>query len=226
MKRLLFLLLILLPVATYAKRQCEPVIAVKADGTRIEGFTKSRLINYLKPNVSSVSISTEPDGEETKFTSDEVVELIFPPTEEDTTVTVYHAVMAQKHMPHKWNKKPKTYDKPIFLRLIYNGDYVKGYARPAMDNTYTPSMTMVNYTWLYYYKLADQEITKAYWLDTKDIIPGMRKVMKFYFREFPGLQKMVDKKELTPHEFRANPSVVLPLMDAEAKLRSEGGAGK
>ena len=85
---------------------------------------------------------------------------------------------------------------------------------------------MVNYTWLYYYKLADQETTKAYWLDSKDIIPGMRKVMKFYFREFPGLQKMVDKKELTPHEFRANPSVVLPLMDAEAKLKSEGGAGK
>ena len=66
-------------------------------------------------------------------------------------------------------------------------------------------MTSVNYTWLYYYKLADSDITKAYWFDTNDLIPGMKKVMKFYFREFPGLQKMVDNKELTPTEFRDNP---------------------
>ena len=39
--------------------------------------------------------------------------------------------------------------------------------------------------------------------------------MKFYFREFPDLQKMVDDKELSPKEFRSDPTIVLPLMDKE-----------
>lgn len=118
-------------------------------------------------------------------------------------------------MPNLLNKNPKTYKKPVFLRLIYDGAHVKGYARPVLDCTYTPSMNIFNHTWLYYYKLADQDITKAYWVDTNDIIPSIRKVMKFYFREFPGLQKMVDDKELSPKEFRSDPTIVLPLMDKE-----------
>ena len=218
-KILITLLYFLATLMMFAKNEGEPVIAVMADGTRIEGFTTTRLINYLKPDVSTVSICREPGGEEQQYTSDEVVELIFQPSEEDSTEVVYHAVKAQKQMPNAWNKNPKPYKKPVFLRLIYNGDNVKGYVRPAMDSSYTPSMTSVNYTWLYYYKLADQDITKAYWFDTNDLIPSMRKVMKFYFREFPGLQKMVDNKELTPKEFRDNPSIVLPLMDAEAAGR-------
>lgn len=215
-KSLTLFFCVLFPLIPLAKREAEPVIAIMADGSRIDGYTKSRLINYLKPNVSDISISNEPEGEGRKYTSEEVVELIFPPIEGDSTTTIYHAVKAQKNMPNLLNKNPKTYKKPVFLRLVYDGENVKGYARPVLDYTYTPSMTTFNYTWLYYYKLADQDITKAYWIDTNDIIPSMRKTMKFYFREFPGLQKMVDDKKLNPKEFRSDPTIVLPLMDAEA----------
>lgn len=105
------------------------------------------------------------------------------------------------------------------MRLIYNGDHVKGYVRPVRGASYSPSMTEVNFTWQYYYKVADEDITKAYWVDTNDLIPNIRKQMKFYFREFPGVQKFIDDKELDPKAFRENPTIVLPLMDADASLR-------
>lgn len=220
-KSFALLLCSLFPFMLFAKREAEPVIAIMADGSRLDGYTKTSLINYIKPDVSTISISTEPDGEARKYTSEEVVELIFPPVEGDSTstVAVYHAVKAQKYMPNAWMKNPKTYKKPVFLRLIYNGDHVKGYVRPALDSTHTPSMSINNYTWIYYYKLADEDITKSYWFATNDLIPNMRKTMKFYFREFPGLQKMVDDKELSPKDFREHPSIVLPLMEAEAAQR-------
>lgn len=41
----------------------------------------------------------------------------------------------------------------------------------------------------------------------------MKKVMKFYFREFPDIVEMVDKGELTPEMFQKNPAMILPLMD-------------
>ena len=56
-------------------------------------------------------------------------------------------------------------------------------------------------------------VAKAYWDDTDGIIPNMKKVMKFHFREFPELVKNVENNEITPEMFRKYPSIVLPIMD-------------
>lgn len=221
MKKVSALLFIsLFPFLLLAKNdKGERVIATLADGSKIEGFTTSRLINYMKPDVSKVKISNEPGGEGKEYTSEEVIELVFPPSGEDSNAIVYQSVNAQKQLPNPLNKNPKTYKKPVFMRLIYNGDHVKGYVRPVRGASYSPSMTEVNFTWQYYYKVADEDVTKAYWVDTNDLIPNIRKQMKFYFREFPGVQKLIDDKELDPKEFRENPTIVLPLMDADASSR-------
>lgn len=213
-KFVILLFLVVYPLLIFAKWDGEPVTAIMADGTRLEGFTKTSLINYNRPGVSKVGISKEFKGPETKYTSKEIAALIFPPAEGDSIYAVYEPVRAQKSLPNLWKKNPKTYKEPVFLRLIYNGEHVKGYVRPCRGGTYTPSMTIVDYTWIYYYLIDGQEVAKAYWVDTNDITPAMRKVMKFYLSEFPELQKMVDDKELTPKDFRNNPAMVLPLMDA------------
>lgn len=41
----------------------------------------------------------------------------------------------------------------------------------------------------------------------------MKAAMKLYFREFPKLVEMVDKKEITGQQFCNDPTMVLPLMD-------------
>ncbi|WP_289705654.1 hypothetical protein [Bacteroides acidifaciens] len=84
---------------------------------------------------------------------------------------------------------------------------------PITDPTYVPSMTKVHYTWRYFYLTKDSDVAVAYWDDVDDIIPGMKKVMKFYLREFPELVEMVDKEGITARDFRDNPTIVLPLID-------------
>ncbi len=189
------------------------VILTLKDGSKVDGFIKTALKNYLRPRISEISVSSEFGGKERKYTSDEVVSIVFPPNEKDTTTVVYHSVMAQSKLPNYFSKNPKAYKKPIFLRLVYIGDNVKGYAMPLFDRTFGQTMTVFHFTWRYFYKTDRSDMAKAYWDDTDDIIPSMKKVMKFYFREFPELQQMVDDEQLTPKAFRDNPTIVLPIMN-------------
>lgn len=211
----------MLPLMTFAKWDGEPVTAIMADGTRLEGFTKTNLINYIKGAQSEIGISEEFKGKEKKYTSQEITELIFPPNEEVPTPAIYRSVWAQKQMPHAFNKNPKTFKTPVFLRCFYDGKNVKGYKRACRDVTNTPSMSRVNYTWMYYYKVEGEDVAKSYWFATSDLIIGMRKSMKFFFREFPELQQMVDDGTLTPDDFRENPTIVLPLMDTIIGMRQQ-----
>lgn len=220
MKKFITLILCCLtPLISFGKWNGEPVTAIMADGSQLDGFTKTHLINYIKPGVSTIGISKEFKGKETKYTSREVAELIFPPAEGDSIYAIYHPVMAQKKLPNLLNKNPKTYKDPVFLRLIYNGENVKGYIRPCRDVTSTPSMTTVNNTWLYYYLVNGEEVARAYWVATRDIVPGMKKVMKFYFSEFPEMQQLINDEILTPKDFRSNPTIALPLIDAIIEAR-------
>lgn len=190
------------------------VIVTLKDGSTIDGYITTALKNYLRPRISEIGVSPEFGGKAVKYTSDEVVSIVFPPSEKDTTTVVYHSVIAQSKMPNYLSKNPKPYKKPIFLRLVYNGENVKGYAMPLLDRTFAQTMTVINYTWRYFYKTPDNQIAKAYWDDTDDVIPGMKKVMKFYLREFPELQRMVDEEQLTPRAFHDRPTMVLPMMDS------------
>lgn len=212
---LFFTFSVIFPVDANAKK--DPVdyhvIVTLKDGTTVDGYITTALRNYFRPRISEVGISSEFGGKPVKYTSDEVVSIVFPPSEKDTTTVIYHSVIAQSKMPNYLSKNPKAYKKPIFLRLVYNGNNVKGYAMPLLDRTFAQTMTVINYTWRYFYKTSDNEMAKAYWDDVDDIIPGMKKVMKFYFREFPEIQQMVDNEEITPRAFRDHPAMVLPIMD-------------
>lgn len=139
--------------------------------------------------------------------------LVFVESLSDSIPVVFDAVKAQSKRPTLFNKNPKPDKEPIFLQLVYDGNNVKGYAMPITDPTYVPSMTKVHYTWRYFYLTKDSDVAVAYWDDVDDIIPGMKKVMKFYLREFPELVEMVDKEEITARDFRDNPTIVLPLID-------------
>ena len=189
------------------------VFVEMSDGSIMEGYVTSSLINYFKPKVTKVSISKEFGGESKKYSSEEVKTIIFPPNEKDTTAVIYHSVKAKKQLPNLLKKNPKPYKEPIFLRLVYEGDHVKGYAMPIFDATHGGTMSVYNYTWRYFYKTDDNDVAIAYWDDIGGIFPAMKKFMKLLFQEFPELQKMIDDGTLKPSEFRENCLSVLPIID-------------
>lgn len=186
----------------------------KMDGTVFEGYNNTRLKNWLKPTVTSISISEDYKGPTTKYTGDEIKRIEFTASLLDSIPVVFDAVKAQTKLPNLFSKNPKPYKQPVFLRLVYDGENIKGYAMPYTDHTMTPDQTVIHFTWRYFYLHKDSDIAKAYWDDTDGIIPNMKKVMKFYFRDFPRLVEMVDNGEITPEMFRENPAMVLPIMDS------------
>lgn len=198
-----------------AKKEADDyhVFVELANGNIIEGYVTTSLRNYFKPNVTKVGISEEFGGDAKKYTSEQVKSIIYPPNENDTTAVIYHSVKATKKLPNLLNKNPKPYKEPIFLRLVYEGDHVKGYAMPIFDVTHGGTMSVYDYTWRYFYKTDDNEVAVAYWDDIRGIFPALKKFMKLIFQEFPELKKMIDDGTLKPSEFRENCLIVLPIID-------------
>lgn len=217
MKNLLSLLIgLMASIAAFADDNPKEYLVrlTKADGTVFEGYNDTRLKNWLKPTVTSIAISEDYKGPTTKYTGEEVKRVEFIESLLDSIPVVFDAVKAQTKLPNLFSKNPKPYKQPVFLRLVYDGENVKGYAMPYTDHTMTPNRTVIHFTWRYFYLTKDSDVAKAYWDDTDGVIPNMKKVMKFYFRDFPKLVEMVDNGEITPEMFRENPAMVLPVMDS------------
>lgn len=215
--RLIIAALAIIVSATVAAKDKDPenyhMRGILADGTEIEGYNETAFENFMFPFVTKVKLADTFGGETRTYTSDELKAVWFTSLGEDSVPVVYHAVKAQKGLPNLWNKNPKPHKKPVFLRLVYNGENVKGYIRPVADYTHGRTMSVTKYTYMIYYLTKDSDVAVAYWCETGDIVPAMKKVMKFYLREFPELVEMVDKGEIKSREFRDNPAFVLPLMD-------------
>lgn len=213
-------------LTSYAKNDPQDfkVIAYRADGTHFEGYVTTALRNYFRPKVSTVGISETYKGEEKKYTSDEVVKIVFPANKNNTTPVVYEAVTAMTRTSMFSKMKPtKT---PIFLRLIYEGENVKGYVMPYLDQTLTTNAVadwnIMTYTYTYFFMTADEGIAKPYWTDMDGVIPNLKGVIKKFLKDFPEIGEMIDKGELKPKEFRKNPSIVYPIMDdALAKRKAK-----
>ncbi|MDE6297156.1 MAG: hypothetical protein K2L89_04855 [Muribaculaceae bacterium] len=223
-RRILFLILFLTFGILIAEAKKNPddyhAIIEMSDGTIFEGYVMTSLKNYFNPKVTKVGISKEFEGETKKYSSDEIKSITYPPIESDTTTVIYHSVKAKKQLPNLLNKNPKPYKEPVFLRLVYEGKHVKGYALPLFDAVHGGTMSVYNYTWRYFYKTDDSDVAVAYWDDIGGIFPALKKFMKLLFREFPEIQKMIDNGTLKPGEFRDNCLIVLPIIDEIIEQRN------
>ncbi len=224
MKKVLFMLLLCFVWSTTSFGKKDPenykVIVYLADGTHFEGYVTTALENYQHPKQDAVGISKTFGGEERMYSSEEVKSVVFPPNKINSETVTYDAVTAvvNKGM----FSKPKPSEKPLFLRLIYKGDNVKGYVMPYLDKTNTggvrgPKMKIRNYTYQYFYMPVEEGVAKPYWMDLQGIMPNPKGFMKKFLKEFPEIVEMINKGELTPKEFRDNPAIVLPIMDKTYK---------
>lgn len=152
------------------------------DGTVIEGYCSIASTARLISPVHDLKISDTYKGKARKYTSEEVKRIVYTSTLNDSLPLIYESVKAQKNMPNQFNKNPKPFEKPVFLRLIYEGKNVNGYITPTTDYTVNKKETIINYVWRYYYLKKGDEIAKAYWLGIGGINVGMKAAMKLYFR--------------------------------------------
>lgn len=216
MKKLIFILsLLLMALSTIAGNKSDKykVTCTLTDGTVIEGYTSIPLTKIITSQLYELDISDTYKGKARTYTSEEVKRIVYTSTLNDSLPLIYESVKAQRNMPNRLNKDPKPYKKPVFLQLIYEGKNIKGYKTLTTDYTVNMSGTNVNYIFKYYYLKKGDEIAKSYWLGRKGLVLIMKKDIKLYFREFPKLVEMVDKKEIKGKQFRKNPEMVLPLMD-------------
>lgn len=228
MRNLISILLsVLLGIPSFAQKDAKEyhIKITKSDGTVFEGYNQTKFTNYLRPYVTQMSVSSEFKGTPVTYTSDDIKRVEFISMAKDSIPKVFETVKVQSKLPNYFSKNPKPYKKPVFLRLIFDGKNIKGYAMPYTDHNFaqTPNMNFrtTNYTWRYFYFVNGSSVAKAYWDDTDGVIPNMKTVMKFYFREFPELVKKVDSGEITPQMFRDNPAMVLPIMDSTYKPESK-----
>lgn len=188
------------------------VRVTRTDGTVFYGYNETRFSSYFVPYRAKVQISPEFKGEPVSYTGYEVKRVEFTAAMDSDEPVIFEAVIPQTTMPYI-NRKPEPYKEPVFLRLVYEGENIKGYAMPYTDNTMTAYHDITTYTWRYFYLPKDSDMAKTYYTDIRGVILGIKGNMKFYFREFPELVKMVESGELTPKMFRENPAMVLPIMD-------------
>lgn len=214
-KLILILSLLFMALPTTARNNPDDykVTCTLTDGTVIEGYISIPSTSHLISPVYDIKISDTYKSKARKYTSEEVKRIVYTSTLNDSLPLIYESVKAQNSIPNLFSKDPKPFKKPVFLQLIYEGKNVKGYKTLTTDYTVNNNSTKVNYVWRYYYLKKGDEIAKAYWLGIKGIFLVMKKAMKLYFKEFPKLVEMVDKKEIKGKQFRKNPAMVLPLMD-------------
>lgn len=214
-KLILILSLLFMALPTTARNNPDDykVTCTLTDGTVIEGYTSIPLTKIITSQLYELDISDTYKGKARTYTSEEVKRIVYTSTLNDSLPLIYESVKAQRNMPNRLNKDPKPYKKPVFLQLIYEGKNIKGYKTLTTDYTVNMSGTNVNYIFQYYYLKKGDEIAKSYWLGRKGLVLIMKKDIKLYFREFPKLVEMVDKKEIKTKHLRKNPEMVLPLMD-------------
>ena len=111
---------IFLPLRSENDTEQYRVRGILADGTEIEGYNKTSMQNFMRPWVTEVKLADANGDSERKYSSDELKVILFAKPDSDSLPVIYHAVRAQKRLPHLFNKNPKAYKKPVFLRLIYD----------------------------------------------------------------------------------------------------------
>lgn len=199
------------------KSETYRVRITKVDGTTLEGYSMTNFYNTMLPEIKKFTFSTEYKGKTTTYTSEEVTRVEFVNVEMDSMPLVYESVQALSTIPSPFKKNPKPFNKPIFLRLFYNGKNVKGYTMPFADNTYTKSSTISRDTWKYYFLTKDATYANAYWLDVRGIQVVMKKSLKLAFKDFPEVVKKIEDDEISLKEFKKDPKMILPLLDQTYK---------
>lgn len=162
---------------------------------------------FIYDNYHKIYLKDIPKGEKETYEASEVKNVRLFDAKENVW-NVYVPLKAQKTLPNIWVKNPKPHKNPIFLHPMYEGKNVSAYIHFISTQTNTQNHRISGYGWVYYFKLKNEDVAKAYWM-TNAI--GLKAELKLVFRQYPQMEDIIEN--LDSKEFYQDPVAIIRKFD-------------
>ncbi len=179
------------------------ILTLKSD-EKVEGYIQSGLRDF----VQEVQVSPTLDGKGKKtYSSEEVIRLVYPATPQDPTELIYITA----------KRKEKPTEKPVFMKLVYDGKNAQALEVPINSFTRTPTTGMqgkFSTGTRFYYLIKKEGIANYYWYaepGANSIVGGKRGLKKL-FKDYPSVLKGLDDKSIN---MKKDPAEVVRLLDKD-----------
>lgn len=121
-------------------------------------------------------------------------------------------LMAQKSLPSVWNKNPKPYKTPIFLKPVYEGENVSAYIHYISTITNTKTLHLEGTNYVFYFKVKNEDVAKGYCMGSSI---GAKMLLKIVFKPYPVMKETVSN--LDTKEFYKDPISLIRTFDSLLK---------
>ena len=120
--------------------------------------------------------------------------------------------MTQKSLPSVWNKNPKPYKTPIFLKPVYEGENVSAYIHYISTITNTKTLHLEGTNYVFYFKVKNEDVAKGYCMGSSI---GAKMLLKIVFKPYPVMKETVSN--LDTKEFYKDPISLIRTFDSLLK---------
>lgn len=206
MKRIFFMFLaLLLCVMVQAQDNVEITLN---NGNVVKGVTKTL---FMLDDGDVVVAKDSKSREKKEYKSTEIKSIKYYDSKSKEWIK-FVPLMAQKSLPSVWNKNPKPYKTPIFLKPVYEGKNVSAYIHYISTITNTKTLHLEGTNYVFYFKVKNEDVAKGYWMGSSI---GAKMLLKIVFKPYPVMKETVSN--LDTKEFDKDPISLIRTFDSLLK---------
>lgn len=206
MKRIFFMFLaLLLCVMVQAQDNVEITLN---NGNVVKGVTKTL---FMLDDGDVVVAKDSKSREKKEYKSTEIKSIKYYDSKSKEWIK-FVPLMAQKSLPSVWNKNPKPYKTPIFLKPVYEGKNVSAYIHYISTITNTKTLHLEGTNYVFYFKVKNEDVAKGYWMGSSI---GAKMFLKIVFKPYPVMKETVSN--LDTKEFDKDPISLIRTFDSLLK---------
>ena len=206
MKRIFFMFLaLLLCVMVQAQDNVEITLN---NGNVVKGVTKTL---FMLDDGDVVVTKDSNSKEKKEYKSTEIKSIKYYDSKSKKWIK-FVPLMAQKSLPSVWNKNPKPYKTPIFLKPVYEGENVSAYIHYISTITNTKTLHLEGTNYVFYFKVKNEDVAKGYCMGSSI---GAKMLLKIVFKPYPVMKETVSN--LDTKEFYKDPISLIRTFDSLLK---------
>lgn len=206
MKRLFFMFLaLLLCVMVQAQDNVEITLN---NGNVVKGVTKTL---FMLDDGDVVVTKDSNSKEKKEYKSTEIKSIKYYDSKSKKWIK-FVPLMVQKSLPSVWNKNPKPYKTPIFLKPVYEGENVSAYIHYISTITNTKTLHLEGTNYVFYFKVKNEDVAKGYCMGSSI---GAKMLLKIVFKPYPVMKETVSN--LDTKEFYKDPISLIRTFDSLLK---------
>lgn len=202
MKKLMFLILALLPCAIGAAQK--PIEVTLRSGEVVKGTSNG---GFLFDHFHELRVKDEESGKKQDFTSQELTSVKLYDEDSKEWITAV-PLMAQRSMPSLLFKKPKPYRNPVFMIPIYEGKRVSAYKHLISTMTVTQQYRIQGGSFMLYFLVKGEDVCRAYALNNSI---GAKAELRLVFKDFPEMANEIENMDVD--QFYDDPLAIIKRFD-------------